>query len=268
MNRVPKGKGKDRNYSFLHSKRLPQDRMTEVNGIKIPSIPGTCYHAIICTLADNKDKFCFWAKIFEQVAANMRKYGGEDAWKKFIDKGDVKTIEQRIKENVHTLTRRGKDCYGFRLHEMGMAIYYFKDGAMLVTGGTMKKHGSSYDVHFSDGRKLQTRYRGTTMTFREYRRFLEAGLVDASGTILSADGIRDMRVTLNKISEQEKVTTHVCVKLSDGYDQETAVRLEKLGLRVEYATETEVIGVIPPSRISELKEDKDVVEVEASYSEL
>jgi hypothetical protein len=43
--------------------------------------------------------------------------------------------------------------------------------------------------------------------------------------------------------------------------------LEKLGLRVEYATETELIGVIQPSRLSELREDEDVVDVETSYTD-
>ena len=257
---------KARNYSFADSKRIPKEKMTEVSGIKIPGIPGTCYHAVICTLAENKDKFCFWTKVFERVAANMRKYGGEEAWKKFIGKSDVYAIEHRIKENVHSLTRR--NSYGFRLHESGMAIYYFKDGAMLLTGGKLKKHGNTYDVHFSDGRRLQARYRGNTMTFREYRRFLDARLIDNSGTILNADGIKKMRASIHKISEQDKMTTHVCVRLSDKFDQNTAVRLEKLGLKVEYATDNEVIGIISPSRISELKDDKDVVDVETSYAEL
>ena len=77
-------KKKNRSYSFKNSKRLPIDQMTEVNGIKIPSIPGSCYHAIIASLAENKDKFCSWNKISELTGKNMRMYGGQQAWDNFF----------------------------------------------------------------------------------------------------------------------------------------------------------------------------------------
>lgn len=254
---------KVRNYSFRDSKRLPPEKMTEISGIKIPSIPGTCYHAIICAFAENKDKFVYWNRLFELVSRNMRKYGGDEAWKTFLGKDGVKAAELRIKENVHTLTRRGRDCYGYRLHEMGMAIYYFKDGALLITGGEMrKKSDGNYDVLFPSGRKLQARYRGTTMTFREYKRFLEHGYIDPSGTILDPEGIRAMRANINKLNEQERMTAQVCIVLGESYDQETACRLEALGLRVEQQVENELVGTIPLARIAELKEDRDVAEVE------
>ena len=159
-------KPKVRNYSFTDSKKLPINIMTQVNGIRIPSIPGSCYHAIIAALAEYKDRFCSWDRVIFLAAQNMRKYGGEKAWDKFHNKRGVKSYAQRIKDNAHTLTRTGKDCYGYRMHEMGMAIYFFKDGAMLITGGELREGNGTYDVYFSDGRRLQKRYRGHTRTSR------------------------------------------------------------------------------------------------------
>ena len=94
-------KKKIRNYSFQHSKRLPVENMTEVNGIKIPSMPGSCYHAIIAALAEYKDKFCSWDKLIEMTQRNMRMYGGQKAWNKFAAKSKVKSCQQRIKDNTH-----------------------------------------------------------------------------------------------------------------------------------------------------------------------
>lgn len=260
---VPKKKKKVRNYSFQHSKRLPFDKMTEVNGIKIPSMPGSCYHAIIAALAENKDKFCSWDKIIDLTHQNMRMYGGKQAWEKFVGKNNVKSYKQRIKDNTHTLTRTGRDCYGYRLHEQGMCIYYFKDGAMLLTGGQLQNGDDSYDVVFHDGRRLQTRYRGTTMTHKEYKRFLEKGFIDSTGRILDANGIKKLRALgLNTDDDIDEV--HVCVVLEETFDQSTANRLEKIGLKVEQGLENELIGVVPSSRINALRKDKDVKEVEVS----
>ena len=64
--------------------------MTEVNGIKIPSMPGSCYHAIISALAEKKDNFCSWEKLIEMAQRNMRMYGGQQSWDKFIAKNNVK----------------------------------------------------------------------------------------------------------------------------------------------------------------------------------
>ena len=129
---------------------IPVDKMTLINGVRIPSIPGTCYHSILCALAENKDKFCPWSKVVTSVEKYMRMYGGNKAWKEFSSKHHVKPYVKRIKENAHTLTRSGKDCYGYRLHERGMCIYFFKDGAILFTGGKfVQVHGAKkYDVKF------------------------------------------------------------------------------------------------------------------------
>jgi len=264
-----KVKKKIRNYSFQTSKRLPIDKMTSINGIKIPSVPGSCYHAIMATLAQNKDKFCAWDKIIEGTRKNMRMYGGEKSWQNFVSKSNVKSSEQRIKDNTHTLTRRGKDCYGFRLHEQGMCIYYFKDGAWLMTGGELKldKNGE-YDVIFSGGYRLQTRYRGTTMTYREYLKFLAHDFIDITGKILNAEGIKNIRsqtqnnTTLPENEEIIPSRINVGVMLSELFDQNTAERLEAIGLQVEQALDNELIGSIPRDKLEELKLDKDVVEVE------
>ena len=258
-----KKKKKIRNYSFRHSKRLPFDKMTEVNGIKIPSMPGSCYHAIIAALAEYKDKFCAWDKIIEATHQNMRMYGGKQAWDKFTSKDNVKSYQQRIKDNTHTLTRTGRDCYGYRLHEQGMCIYYFKDGAMLLTGGQIQNGDDTYDVVFNDGRRLQTRYRGTTMTHKEYKRFLEKGFVDSTGRILDANGIKKLRA-FGLGSEESVDEINVCVILQDSFDQSTANRLERIGLKVEHGLKNELIGVLPRSSLGVLREDRDVKEVEVS----
>jgi len=262
--RVEKKK-KIRNYSFQQSKRLPLDKMTTVHGIKIPSMPGSCYHAIIATLAEHKDKFCTWDKIIERTHQNMRKYGGQEAWGKFIGKNNVKSYEQRIKDNAHTLTRTGRDCYGYRLHEQGMCIYYFKDGAMLVTGGQLKNENDKYDVIFPDGKRLQTRYRGTTMTYKEYKKFLDSGLIDSTGKILDAGGIKKFRSEIDseKMDRPEQLV-HVCVELEESFDQHTALRLEGIGLQVDEGLGNELIGVISSSRLEMLKADLDVKTVEIS----
>ena len=260
---------KVRNYSFQASKRLPVEKMTEVNGIRVPSMPGSCYHAIICALAESKDQFVTWEKIFERTEKYMRQYGGDKSWDKFKNKSQVKSCQQRIKDNAHTLTRSGRDCYGFRLHERGMVIYFFKDGAVLFTGGEFQKEDEKYAVKFADGKGLQVRYRGTTMTFKEYKRFLEAELISPSGAILDSEGIRKMRAkssapvgpipTLKAASKPK--TVKVSVILDDSYTQDTADRLENMGLVVTSSEENEIGGDLPYDKIDELTNDADVLDV-------
>jgi len=256
-------KKKIRNYSFQQSKRLPIDKMTLISGIKIPSMPGSCYHAIIAALAENKDKFCSWSKIIELTQRNMKMYGGRAAWDKFVSKSNVKSPEQRIKDNTHTLTRTGRDCYGYRLHEQGMCIYYFKDGALLLTGGELKNGDDTYDVVFADGRGLQTRYRGTTMTYKEYRKFAENNLIDSTGRILDSAGIKKLRAEGDKIAPSEEMLS-VCIELEEGFNQQTAMRLENLGLIVEHGIANEILGIVSRSKIDLLRADIDVKAVEVS----
>lgn len=257
-------KKKIRNYSFQHSKRLPIKRMTEINGIKIPSVPGSCYHAIIAALSEYKDRFCSWDKLIKLTQRNMRMYGGSQAWDKFVAKSNVKSYQQRIKDNTHTLTRTGRDCYGYRLHEQGMCIYYFKDGAMLLTGGELKNGIESYNVIFPSGRRLQTRYRGTTMTHKEYERFLEKQLIDVTGRIIDRDGIKKLRASEGVTEVSSNKMVNVCVVLHDTYNQNTAIRLEQAGLEVEQGLGNELIGTMLSSGIEKIRQDADVKEVEIS----
>lgn len=267
-----KNQAKLRNYSFKSSKRLPIEKMSEVNGIRIPSMPGSCYHAILCALAQNKDKFYSWERIYELTEKYICQYGGQGSWNKFCNKKNVKHYTQRIKDNTHTLTRRGKDCYGFRLHEMGMCIYFFKDGATLLTGGEFTRtDNDEYDVIFEDGRKLQTRYRGTTMTSKEYKNFLEAGYINQCGKIIDAEQIRKYRNSNNKSYKGEKCTQdesecsnnvmHVSITLHENYNQDTANRLKDIGLVVEQSLENEIIGTVNTGRVNDIKNDSDVLEV-------
>ena len=169
------------------------EKLTEVNTIKIPAVPGSCYHAIMCALASQHDHLLYWDRIVELTERYMIQYGGHEAWDDFKSKSKSKTCLQRIKENTHTLTRTGKGSYGYRLHENGLSIYYFSDGAILLTDGNFEKQGRKYTVEFPDGRGLQVRYRGTIMSSKEYKRFLEQGLIDRSGTILDLDKIHELR---------------------------------------------------------------------------
>ena len=259
-------KRKKRNYSFQKSEKLALEKLTEVNGVKIPSIPGSCYHAIISSLAEYKDKFCPWNKVIELTEQNMRMYGGTEAWEHFVKKNNVKGYAQRIKDNTHTLTRTGRDCYGFRLHERGMCIYFFKDGAMLLIDGVFKsgKSKGEYEVIFSDGRKLQRRYRGATMTYKEYKKFLEKGFIDISGRILNLAGIKEIRLKKELVEVDKSDSVQVCIELKDTFNQKTASRLEKLGLKVDQAFRNELIGSISYTKVQKLRQDKDVEKVEVA----
>jgi len=118
----------------------------------------------------------------ELVEQYLIMYGGDEAWHKFAYRSSGKTrgkidenhILKKIKTNTHTLTRTGKSCYGYRLHVRGMAIYYFRDGAMIRAGGKFipAKGRRPYNVQFNDGSELQIRSRGKIMSYREYKDFV------------------------------------------------------------------------------------------------
>lgn len=262
-------KRKNRNYSFKASKKLPESKMTDINGIRIPSMPGSCYHATMCALASCKNKLVSWDKMIELTQQYMIQYGGQQAWDKFKSKSDVKTYEERIKDNVHTLTRTGKDCYGFRLHERGMAIYFFRDGAQLLIGGTYTVHkDGSYSVDFSDGRGLQVRYRGTAMTSKEYKRFLELSYIDQNARIVDLDGIRKFRSRrysaeeMPQLSLDDRDDVRVRVLLGPDTNQNTAIRLEQLGLVVDEAVDGQLYGSIHKAKLDAIKTDRDIELVE------
>jgi len=261
---------KKRNYSFRKSSRLSHDKMTEIDGIKIPAMPGTCYHGILCSLAINHNKFCTWERIFLMTEKYMIQYGGQKAWDKFVGKSDVKAYQQRIRDNTHTLTRTGRNAYGYRLHELGMAIYYFKDGAMLLVGGKRTVSGNKYQVTFKNGCQLQSRYRGSALTYKEYKTFLNLKYIDESCTILKYDSIKEARAKKgeeiknydkNTLLKTDNTLIQVCIKLDESYDQHTANRLESLGLVVEEIVRNEIIGMIRADCVSLVKEDIDVQSV-------
>jgi len=255
-----------RNYSLLKSKKIPEDRMTQINNFIVPATPGTCYHAILCALAEYKDRFCRWEKLYELCERYMRQYGGAENWVNFAKKSNVKSTQERIRENTYMLTRAGKHCYGYRLHERGSCIYWFQDGVMLATGGKKVQRGPKYEVVFPDGKYLQKRHRGFSFTYREYVRFCELGLMDLSCNILDMDGVSALRASSEDTFEQngdfdivlDDDRRQVCVSLADSYDQDTADRLERMGLVVEAAVDTELTGHVPATNLEELEEDPDV----------
>ena len=144
-----------------------------------------------------------------------------------------------------------------------MCIYYFRDGAMLLTGGELINTKDSYDVVFNDGRRLQKRYRGTAMSYKEYKKFLEAGFINPSGAILNSKGVKKYRNTghiIAKTIDEDRV--QVCIVLSPKYNQDTANRLHALDLIVEESLGGEIIGTIPKENVPKLRMDKDVENVD------
>ncbi len=260
-------KRKNRNYSFKNSKKLSIDKMTEVNGVPIPSVPGSCYHAILCALASNKNKFLAWDRIIELTEKYMRQYGGSPAWDKFKGKSEVKDYEKRIRDNAHTLTRTGKDCYGFRLHERGMAMYYFKDGAMLLTGGEYVPCKGGYKVKFSNDMGLQTRYRGSTMTYHEYKVFLDHDWIDASGTLLNSEAIRDFRAGKEEsdCSEEQNGNgsdrVQVSITLDENVSDDFVAKLKSKGLKIEHIMVNEIIGTVPKNEVNAIQGYDEVIDM-------
>jgi len=274
---------KKRNYSMKASRRLPEEKMTETNGIKIPAVPGTCYHALICSLAQYKDQFCTWEKIYELTERYMRQYGGSESWESFYERGgDPESVRRRIRENLYTLTRTGKTCYSLRLHERGLCIYSFDDGAILLTGGLYEKKGRSYSLIFPDGRSIQKRHRGRTFSYREYQRLVERNALTPSCEIVDKDRMKKEIAALKAEDSHEESTdglndifsqeddkiAQVVIVLDDSYDQQTAYRLESLGLVVEQASGKDLIGSMPASNVERLRQDKDVAEVSVETSEV
>jgi hypothetical protein len=257
---------KSRNYSFRQSKKLPEERMTEINDLKIPARPGTCFHAIMCSLAITQDQFCPWDRLYGLTARFMRQYGGRPAWSKFTARQSAETWQKRIRDNTHMLTRAGRNCYGLRLHERGCTIYIFRDGAVLLTGGEFTRSGRSYKLIFSDGRGLQVRHRGNSFTSREYDRFVEKGLIGPSCEIIDSDGIRQTRAEISQLHQIAAIKRkqlsdapkRICLKIDGEYDQEIADRLEANGLTVEAVVNNEVIGMAKPSCFTSLENDDSV----------
>lgn len=258
-----------RNYSFLHSKILSEEKMTEVNGIIIPFLPGSNSHVVLCALAEYKDHVLSWERIYTLSEKFMRQYGGQEAWEKFYNQKDAR---KRIRLNVYKLTRSGKECLGYRLHERGMCIYGFSDGAMLCTGGELIKSGSKYDVKFPDGRTLQKRHKGKqTLTSKEYAKFVEMKIIDASCNVLNEKKVieerkksvlKDMPVLNLAKSKKSEDYMEVCISLSDDYNQVMALRFDKMGIIVEQTLKDQLIARVPISVLAKLNEDRDVVDLE------
>ena len=103
------------------------------------------------------------------------------------------------------------------------------------------------------------------MTYKEYKKFLDKKFIDSTGKILDSDGIKKFRALGNHRTDESLVEeASVCVVLEESFDQQTALRLESLGLNVDTALENELIGTISTAQLVLLKADPDVSEVEVS----
>ena len=135
----------NRNLSLLKSKILSEEKMTEINGVLIPYLAGTSNHAILCALAEYRDRIIFWERLFQLSEKYLRQFGGPDVCDEFLKIKKVNDYKKRIKDTVLRWTANNtKTNLGYRLHERGMVVYVFSDGAMLITGGKLVKDGKKY----------------------------------------------------------------------------------------------------------------------------
>lgn len=267
----------------LPENRYPKNGMIEINGIIIPYSPGTFNFSICCVLAHEKDRFVSWNKIYLGVERYIRQYAGVGAWSKFVNKKTAKNWKKRIQQNAYVLTRLTSKNNGRHLHQCGMAVYFFRDGLVLYTGGkyVKDKHSRKYEVVFPDGKRVQkhngmkSSYKNMKtgalwFTFQEYRRFVESGFIDKSCSVLNAEGIHQYRKyakninieNVLKLDNKREDNVKVCVSLSEDCDSEAAFRLESCGFIIEQNTENQLIGTIPEENIELLEDDDDVLDVE------
>lgn len=152
-------------------RKLKESRMTSINEVNIPVQPGTCLHAILVALLENKNKFVPWSKILRLVSDNMVRYGGEDAWRVFYKKcsKNQEQLLQKIKTNIRLVMQVGKKTQGYKLHSRGVVVYLFKDGIMARTGGKFiaGRGRGLYSVKFKDGTGFQQS--DVLTSYREYK---------------------------------------------------------------------------------------------------
>jgi len=168
------------------TKRLSEERMVMINNIYIPAMPGTPYHAIMCSLVENKNKFTPWGMLRNLFEKYFVMYGSEKAWKKFAsspsrkNKIDNEYLFKKIKSKVTSLTRRGKKYISYKFHQCGMAVYLFKDGAMMRVGGIFvpAKGRRPYNVQFENSTTDFQEDVKNKISYREYKDIVDENLSD------------------------------------------------------------------------------------------
>lgn len=180
---------------FLHS------NITIVNGVPVPATCGSLFHSILCSFSEQKDKFCTWLKLADKTQDYYRKYAGYEEWTRLYYKPGIEIFEKKVQYSVHTLTKVGKKEYGYRLHELGMCIYTFKDGAVLHTGGKfIKKKGMGYSLEFDDGKEMQAKITGLVLTRQQYKYLLTHKVINSSGELIGKNTVVSAK---KKIAEME-----------------------------------------------------------------
>lgn len=157
--------------SFTTSRKLPTSRMTVISDISVPAMCGTLHHAIICSLLDNKNRFVTWNKLERLVPIHVLQYGGEEAFKRFTKKcskssvlGEIKTCLKKMSLwPACTFNKTAQD-----LHERGVVLFMFLDGAMAKTGGKCIHRNNKIFVHFKDGLGAQSC--DDIISFQQFRR--------------------------------------------------------------------------------------------------
>lgn len=232
--------------------------MTVMEGFKIPSYAGSCYHAIICALISKRNHFCNWEMLYNLTEKYMILFGGQDTWNIFKNKQDCsRDYKKRIRENAYTLTRCGKHCYGYRLHELGMVIYMFRDGVILFTDGKFIRMNDIYYVVFPNGRTLQVKRQGQSYLYSDFEKYINSKVMSISGKIFDVKYFNKHR-KLFKYGSYANSKLKVAIELNDSFDQETANRFEALNLKVYKFDSLVVYGWIPSKNLSGLLNDKDI----------
>ena len=156
--------------------RLSDKKLTIINDVLIPAHPGTLLHSVLCSLFGNKNELTTWIRLRELTELNFIIYGGDPAWKKFsfIGKKPLKEEEifKKIKAVINVFCRVGKEYQSYRLHQMGNAIFSFKDGAIARTGGKFipAQGRRPYNITYRDGTELSSANK--KLSYQEYRDIL------------------------------------------------------------------------------------------------
>lgn len=192
------------------------DNITIINGVPVPATCGSLFHSILCSMAEQKDKFCIWPKLANKTQEYFRKYAGYEEWYRNFIKAGYDVFEKKVQYSVQTLTKSGKKEYGYRLHELGMCIYMFKDGSILYTGGKfIKKKGMGYSIEFDDGKSLQVKIKGLTLTRQQFKYLLVHNVIDSSGNFTKKNSIETAKAKIHEMEKRIKELDEEKTKLAN-----------------------------------------------------
>lgn len=162
---VPKRQERTRHASRQESF---EEHLMSYNDVLIPAVPATLGHAVLCAMADSKNRFARWDKLYRLASNFLVQYGGEEAAQDADD-----AWKSRVRSVIRSMSKipAAKGSMAWRLHEHGMAVVVFADGAVLRVNGWIdrKPRCRRYVMAFPDGTVLE----GNQDSELTYRRFKE-----------------------------------------------------------------------------------------------